>query len=128
MFCGVLLVAVGVGCGEGGGDPSPEVGQELQRRVVEIRSLATALEPGAAAAKLTELQAAVATYEHRGELDADAAREIVDAAGGVQAQLALIAPTTTTTTSVVTPAPSPPTTRQGKGGKRPGGDDERDDD
>jgi hypothetical protein len=95
-------------CASSGAGVSKPAGHLLQAEVQSIRLAARGANRAEAERGLSDLRASVTELRASGDLSADAAARIRDAASSVEAELALIPlPTTTTTTTTTTTLPNP---------------------
>jgi hypothetical protein len=81
--------------------------RDLQSRVDAIRTAADAGDVEGAQVALGQLERAVARWQRRGDLSADRARQILDAAGSVASALGALVPTTAPSSSPSFPPSSP---------------------
>lgn len=114
VAAGLLVLAI-AGCGSSDEPSNAAAAEELQVRVAEIRSLATARQPAEVAAKLDQLLARVDELRADDELSEPAAADIRAAAEAVAGQLTLITTTTTAPpTTVIVTVPVAPKDGKGK--------------
>jgi hypothetical protein len=109
----VLLGLASVGCG-GDDGLSPAATAQLQPQVAAIRTAAAAGDRAGAMAAMAQLRQLVAELRATDEITAEQASRVGDAAGAVEAQLALLAPPPPDPTSTTT-APTDDRHRKGKG-------------
>lgn len=113
----VLIVALALLAACDGGSPSisDDGAARLRSEVAAVRTAVGARDADAAARALDILRASVSHMRRSGDLSADRAATILDAAAAVDAELVSITTTTTTTTTTV-PVHAPP----GKGDEEHG--------
>jgi hypothetical protein len=110
-------------CG-GGSGVSSAASAQLQLRVAAIRNSAAQGDRGAAESQLAQLRVDVVQFRAADKIDDSAAKRILNAAGVVEAKLALLSAPETTTTETTTTTKPPKDKGHGKKGhdKGDGGD------
>ena len=92
--------------------------RDLQSRVDAIRTAADAGDVEGAQVALGQLERAVARWQRRGDLSADRAKQILDAAGGIAAALGALVPATAPSSSAsLSPSEAPKPEKSLKPGK-----------